>query len=236
MPSIKGYVKGASSQFEAGEYIAEGLPNITGSIFFNAVSSTVGSNGAFNAHTNSTYVPTGNTGSSVKGLKTATLDASASSPIYGNSDHVTPETSVVLFGVYAFGEIANQGSLDATTLATGLARLEANIPPTPVRYVTETWSSGTEWYTKYNDTWIEQGGSYQLSKKSGNPKTVTLNIAFTNTDYTALLQYYYNGKAYGITANLDTKATSTFNFRCYDGSGGNMNDSSDYVYWYACGY
>ena len=125
MPSIKGYVKGASSQSESGSYVAEGLPNITGMTrnIYRAGGTTTG------AFYDSTNTGGGAISGSGGNWMVFGFDASRSNSIYGNSTHVTPETSVVLFGVFAFGAVTNQGALDAETLATGLARVEANYLP-----------------------------------------------------------------------------------------------------------
>lgn len=60
-----------------------------------------------------------------------TLSASGDVPYYSDGDGSTtfrmPKKSDSTEGVYAFGEIANSGELDATTLATGLARVEAEV-------------------------------------------------------------------------------------------------------------
>ena len=124
MPKLVGYVKGASSQSESGTYTPEGLPNITGTL---------------SSHNNSLASPTGFVYEIVQGSKGVAanwggtfaqevgFDASRSSAVYGNSDHVTPETSTVLFGVYAFGAIVETGALDATTLSNGLATLESEM-------------------------------------------------------------------------------------------------------------
>ncbi len=129
LPKIVGYLKGASIQSETGNYIAEGLPNITGNFSNNGNTSNANSaitNGSFAFSGDYMYSSEG--GANVGRM--VTFDASLSNPIYGNSDHVTPETSVVMFGVYAFGAVVESGELDATTLATGLARVESNLAGT----------------------------------------------------------------------------------------------------------
>lgn len=131
MPRLVGYVRGASGQSEAGAYVKEGLPNITGDLtdkiaIQNAYTQTLvtGTHGAFGmTQAMGTY---GGYGSDDKTVY-LDFDASRCSPVYGNSDHVTPETSCVLFGVYAFGEVSNVDALDAGTLASAVAKVEANL-------------------------------------------------------------------------------------------------------------
>lgn len=177
MPAIKGYVKGASSQSEAGTYVKEGLPNITGKTGWWAGS--YDQSGVF-----AKDYSTGNrSGTNLGGDQPmgVTFDASRSSSIYGNSNHVTPETSVVMFGVYAFGEIVNLGSLDATTLASALAKVEANIAslPSPNDYIVETYRNGTEWYEVYKSGKVRQGG-YITKKGVGSSHTFLKPFADTN--------------------------------------------------------
>lgn len=104
MPKINGYLGATGDNSLAGQYIAEGLPNITGNASFSE-------NGGFmqGSSESSTY------GAFARGTKTGMgivanatisgymleLDASRSNPIYGNSEHVTPETNTLFVGVWA---------------------------------------------------------------------------------------------------------------------------------------
>ena len=123
VPKIVGYVKGASKVSEVGSYIAEGLPNITGKTGAARDDYSDAPSGAFYNNSARSGLEADN-GNSVPEID---FDASLSNPIYGNSEHVTPETSTVMFGVYAFGAIVNAGELNATTLSTGLARVESDL-------------------------------------------------------------------------------------------------------------
>lgn len=107
MPLYRGYLK---AQTVAGSYIAEGLPNITGSF---TSQYTIGkldgsdSNGAIVTPNNSSASKYGNSDAADTWGRGFNLDASKSNAIYGNSSHVTPETNTILIGVYAFNEITN---------------------------------------------------------------------------------------------------------------------------------
>lgn len=103
MPSAPLYLHGANTLGEAGKYIEAGLPNITGG-HSGGYGSDRGREGAFSgtwitAETNGNGGDFPNNGID-KGWH-INFDASHSSPIYGNSDTVTPETSKMLFGVWA---------------------------------------------------------------------------------------------------------------------------------------
>lgn len=70
-----------------------------------------------------------------------------------------------------------------------------------IRFVKETYKSGTSWYRVWSDGWIEQGGVIPNSTTS-----VTLHKPFTNTDYGVLMvgRDYIN-EAQGLGAkNLTT--------------------------------
>lgn len=133
MPKITGYIKGASSVVassteKAGSYTREGLPNITGSPILgerNYSAAPAPEGAIYQAKAGNSYA-----GSSDGDNDYFKFDASRSNPIYGRSDHVTPETTRVLFGVYAYGTVAeydklDPGALDVTKITNGLAQLEA---------------------------------------------------------------------------------------------------------------
>ena len=130
MPKIVGYVRGAVAQGESGGYTKEGLPNITGRLDNNFDRNVFngGADGAFYQESGAgrKWATNDNTATALGEMR---FDASRSNAIYGNSSHVTPETSVVLFGVYAFGTVAEAGTLDATTLAAELASVKTNYLP-----------------------------------------------------------------------------------------------------------
>nr|DAW76481.1 MAG TPA: tail fiber protein [Caudoviricetes sp.] len=55
-----------------------------------------------------------------------------------------------------------------------------SMPVTPQAYITETWKKGSNWYRKWSDGLIEQGGTFWSN--SSYP-TMTFNTPFSNTDY-----------------------------------------------------
>jgi hypothetical protein len=113
MPSAPLYLHGANTLGEAGKYVQEGLPNISGEVF-----NFIGDNASWGPYTNSTYgnafiagkdanvggalfYTTQSASASEANSDGFILDASRCSPVYGNSSHITPETSKILFGVWA---------------------------------------------------------------------------------------------------------------------------------------
>ena len=129
---------------------------------------------------------------------------------------------------------ATVGNVSGVTLEGLQAQISANASniasvankPTPVRYVTETWSSGASWYTKYSDGWVEQGGV--LSAKTG---TITFPTNFSDTNYT-FNATQYGGWSHGeiwVTINAQT-TTSIY----VDWNGSSSSPSK--IFWTACGY
>ena len=104
MPSPPLYLKGADST-TAGQYVEAGLPKLEGSIrgglsVIAETDKTTGVGVFANSPVGSgfaSYYTQNNT----QGIITARFNAANVSPVFGKSDTVTPETSKMLFGVWA---------------------------------------------------------------------------------------------------------------------------------------
>ena len=121
LPRVVGYFKGAGTSDGAGEYTKEGLPNITGQLSVYWKGDNPIYNDARNAFTigpaqSSDYADA----SGSRNNDTLSFSASRSNPIYGNSQHVTPETMTVVMGVYAFGVAGTIGDVQAAGMAEEL--------------------------------------------------------------------------------------------------------------------
>ena len=103
-------------------------------------------------------------------------------------------------------------------------------------YITETWSSGTSWYRKYSDGWIEQSGVHTNTALSdGTQITISFHLAFSNTNY-----YFNRNTIYpdtsatpwdnSVDCGCENKTTTTIKFRV-----DHINNGSAYM-WYACGF
>lgn len=97
------------------------------------------------------------------------------------------------------------------------------VATTPV--VSKTWISGTSWYRKYNDGWIEQGGEF--TKQRDTNITVTFPVAFRNTNYTIATSQY---------APPSEAPTCCFSSKTTTGIIHNMGSWGGKWGWYACGY
>ena len=94
--------------------------------------------------------------------------------------------------------------------------------------VVATYSSGTNWYRKWSDGWIEQGG--RTDTLSDTSTTVTFPTAFTSTNYTLLSLPVYSSFRCHTWAGTLTNSTAILGIWAEDG------DGSGNIQWYACGY
>lgn len=81
-------------------------------------------------------------------------------------------------------------------------------------YITEKWSSGTSWYRKYSDGWIEQGGH-------GTGGTCTFSKPFSNNNYTFNVQpssgYASHPDWIAAYENRPSRTTTGTGVSCYSG-------------------
>lgn len=95
----------------------------------------------------------------------------------------------------------------------------------------EKWTSGTSWYRKYSDGWIEQGGSF--AGDGANVTIVNLHVPFSNTNYSAFTTPEYTTTStsnLAISKNTSYPKTTT-SFYIY-----NSTTTTFGHYWEAKGY
>ena len=98
----------------------------------------------------------------------------------------------------------------------------------PVVTLISQWKSGTNWYRKYSDGWIEQGG-YVYCGSWGT--WLTYHLPFSDTGY------YLNANAGEGTDGVrfvSFYARNTTGAGMYTGDDSSFNSAN--LYWYACGY
>lgn len=95
-----------------------------------------------------------------------------------------------------------------------------------MNYVPNTWNSGSSWYRKWSDGWIEQGGTF--TKQHDTNVAVTFPVAFRNTNYTIATAQYAHLSYDAPTCSFTEKLTTGFTHNY--GSWGSKWD------WFACGY
>lgn len=101
-------------------------------------------------------------------------------------------------------------------------------------YVYNTWKNDTNWYRKWSDGWIEQGGSIP-NGKSWTWYSTTLNTPFTATSYTIVVGVAVTDGSSGANQGaagylFGTKKTTSFRYRQLN------NVDQTMATWYACGY
>lgn len=130
---------------------------------------------------------------------------------------------------------ANSGSIEADDLALVPLNLSFNdLSDKPKAYVTETWRSGAQWYRRWSDGWLEQGGRLELEvwTGGGNPnKTFSLPTAFFNAAYTTVVS---GDGGYG-RATLKVVSQTTSSVTVTD-TGASTDDRVSYVRFYCSGY
>lgn len=168
LPCVVGGYLCAGDTSTAGGYVKEGLPNITGRIY-NSVT------------VHGVYEPSGVFASSSqmggtrpypesgKGDLELIFDASRSNSIYGNSQHVTPETFKVMVGVYAFGvtgavgesteaglvaEMNHKADIDASNFSTAGKNVLAGMGMPSNRYIDLTLGASGTTYTAPANGWF----------------------------------------------------------------------------------
>lgn len=113
---------------------------------------------------------------------------------------------------------SNKGSLGANeiSLISGVGVILAS------------YTSGTSWYRKWSDGWVEQGGTFT----SLYDQAVTLIVPMKDTNYTILTSKTNMGSAVVI---VDKVTTTSFNV-LGRGQGGSGFGESVSGYWYVAGW
>lgn len=132
-PLLSAYAKGADSVDGVGNYLAAGLPNITGTIVSRphmagdaTYGGTItGADGAFSLSTlSATRIDVGCPESgSLYNSDITHFSAQNSNSIYGNSNTVTPETMQGIWVIKAFGIITDNNSTDLSAVLKGISEI-----------------------------------------------------------------------------------------------------------------
>lgn len=213
LPNIKGefYVSNVTQDFHAQD---TGASKTKGMFKFTQTGGTAGA----------TFNPAGG----IFTLNGSTFNTSASgkSP-YRDTAWVRPQSKNLLRYYKVGNTITNVENIDVGTILSSISDMvhESEFVETK-RIVTATWRSGKNWYTKYSDGWIEQGGQFYMS---GTGYDLTFNTPFATTDYTFLA--------------IKTDVTGGYQYDAVNGFT-NRTVKGGHVYsynkgtndWRACGY
>lgn len=211
LPHISGYLTITEAESTIGNFVAAGLPNITGTFRGrnNYNDAVLEATGAFGTESRSSASGASGAGNNAYAFS---FNASSSNPIYGRSDTVTPES----IKVFAYIVIANTQKtpvqVDIDNIAT---ELNACYSHRVVEFQAPTSSNNYTWYRKYADGWVEQGGLFDApNNTAGVEKTVTLPISMTNDKYTTTIGVHNTTNDTAVYLFVASKTTTTITFKC----------------------
>lgn len=100
-----------------------------------------------------------------------------------------------------------------------------------MKYVVETGQSedGNQWYRKWSDGWIEQGGFCKIAQDTTTD--ISLLIPFTTLNYNVIITALGGSRSNGQYLNGNSLYDKNYNFFTIY--------TYDYTFdrnWYACGY
>ena len=164
-----------------GQKVEAGVPNIEGTVTNIMVGTTYLGTGAFTTTAEGISPTYGGTTSAAVRFN---FSADKSNSIYGASDTVQPPALTLLPCIKAFDAATHPGLIDMTGLANDVnKKLDRVIGNKPVRYVIDSYIS-TEgygnWYRKWSDGWIEQGG-LQNAVGTYGPTTINFLLPFAHS-------------------------------------------------------
>lgn len=218
-----------------GRVLDEALPNIRGEL-----ASIGNTRGNVNSSTEAIYITArfrgqyGSGGGRAEGEESNILfNANRSNHAYSgvspykDNAWVRPQSKNRLRYYKVGNTITNVENIDVGTILSSISDMvHASEFVETKRIVIATWRSGKNWYTKYSDGWIEQGGQFTMS---GTGYDLTFNTPFTTTDYTFL------AIKTDVTGGYQYDAVNGFTNRTVNGGhvysfNKGLND------WRACGY
>lgn len=228
-PRFAPYQQVAMEVANATTYNQEGLPDLTGDISsWLTLGESQLTSGVFKSSIKGSTEWTGTSSHWGDVASTIRFKASDSSPVYGRSNTVQPESHEWVMCVVAYGVATNVGSVDVQNVMSAVNAVQAQVGeiPKPNAYVTKTWRSGSNWYRKWSDGWIEQGGVYT----STSDKTVSFYIIFSSKPVLYTAPKHNTSSNPGLQ-DLGYDVTNA-NFKAY-GVGANGGYE---CHWLACGY
>ena len=203
-----------------------GLPNITGTMGAGIQYPSSFSGALYNSSMGGSKAPNADATSIGLGF-----DASRSNPIYGASHTVQPPSLTLLPCIKAFDAATNPGLIDVTALAGEMnAKLDKSVDGKPVRYVTDAFSDGTNWFRTWSDGWLEQGGN----GKSG--ATLAFITPFADTSYTFLPSFKLSADSNLWGYTIRAASPNVTSIYVATGDVGPARTTTGIPFsWYACG-
>ncbi len=159
-----------------GQYIEAGLPDAGG---FTGLRGTQGSgnipDGIF--YKDGIKRTLGQYNGDITDTNGLSVKLSLGNPIFGKSETVQPPALTQLPCIKAFDAFINPGLIDITELANEIAgKIDKVVNGKPIRYILDTYNDGTNWWRKWSDGWIEQGGQFLSAVGVGAMSVVNLHF------------------------------------------------------------
>ena len=236
IPNITGHVRAYSSYNKNNASFATN--GVSGAFYWD----TIWDNDTSKVFASSTNLAAG-TADTVRNIP---FDASRCSSVYKNGiDTVQPPAINMIIGEYVTSGVSTIDVITSENILTNIELLEEKVANVEdfrdeishfideselekynTSYVIEHWSEGTQWYRKWSNGWIEQGG--YCDAEAVVTTTITLHIPYTNTNYSVHLTNLFANSATKNPVHVTTQTTSTFTYWCENTNGN--------AFWYACGF
>ena len=169
------------------------------------------------------------------------MDASRSSPVYGKSTTVQPQTIKSLLYICVANSVKTQIQVDIDNIATDLNGKadrdlsNATAPVLSAPYVVEDWRSGANWYRRWSSGEMEQGGIFDNGSNVRKISTMlTFKYPFTDTNFDIFASGTRDGTSgfdVGQTGSRSKSKTGIF----IEFYGNSDNDLARFLNWRAKG-
>lgn len=247
VPKFAPHQQIAISAANAGVYHEAGLPNIR-STGLGCTASFTEITGAMKDSTQKTV--SGGYYGGTRYFVNVDFNAANSNTTYSDSvTTVQPESNEWIVCVVAYGSATNVGNVDVANVMSAVDLVQANVTevmadvatrlPDTTPHIVETWNdeSGNNWYRKWSDGWIEQGGQID-----GATSTLTFSTSFSTTNYFLSAT---DTTITSATGGINLKFSPVSNSHCtvrmsLSGDATNHTWNGGWgvmpIRWYACGY
>lgn len=204
IPRITGFIEGSISASELGNIVTAGLPNISGDVGGYSIASK-GSSGCFTSTRGSAGF-----GSAATAVLTSHMDASLSSPIYGNSNTVQPQSIKILFYVVvANSTIQDTTQIDINQITTDLnGKADTDFSNVTAVHIIEDYVNGGSGYRIWSNGYCEQWGLIPAAN-GYSTYSVTLLRTFKDLNYVIHVTSESIGQSYAPTISATSASASS---------------------------
>ena len=223
VPSLNDIFIETGTAAQIGDYIAPGLPNITGYIGLWAdeiISPQPSGAFALNRSKSARVYDGADRRTSTNGFD---FDASRSSSVYGNSTAVQPNA----VRYRAMVQLAVSATDEALETCTGVLADVAGLKSHEViEFQAPTADNNYIWYRKYADGWVEQG-QFAFSLTKNTTTAVTLPVEMADIQYGGQISCANTTYNTATTLSINKKSTTQVNLWGYTSS----SDNTISVHW-----